>query len=65
MTTSLVTGANKGLGFETARQLIAAGHQAWIGARHTDRGQQAADQLGATFVQLDVTDDAQPQRGDG
>jgi len=58
MTTSLITGGNKGLGFETARQLIAAGHQVWIGARHTDRGRKAADQLGAGFVQLDVTDDA-------
>jgi NADP-dependent 3-hydroxy acid dehydrogenase YdfG len=58
MTTSLITGANKGLGFETARQLIAAGHRVWIGARVADRGQQAADQLGAGFVQLDVTDDA-------
>ena len=58
MTTSLITGANKGLGFETARKLIAAGHQVWIGARHTDRGHKAADQLGAGFVQLDVTDDA-------
>jgi NAD(P)-dependent dehydrogenase (short-subunit alcohol dehydrogenase family) len=58
MTTSLITGANKGLGFETARQLIAAGHQVWIGARNPDRGQQAADQLGAEFVRLDVTDDA-------
>jgi NAD(P)-dependent dehydrogenase (short-subunit alcohol dehydrogenase family) len=58
MTTSLITGANKGLGFETARQLIAAGHEVWIGARDTDRGQQAADQLSAGFVQLDVADDA-------
>ena len=58
MATSLITGANKGLGFETARQLIAAGHHVWIGARDSDRGQQAADQLGAGFVQLDVTDDA-------
>ena len=58
MTTSLITGANKGLGFETARQLIAAGHRVWIGARDADRGQQAADQLGAGFVQLDVTEDA-------
>jgi NAD(P)-dependent dehydrogenase (short-subunit alcohol dehydrogenase family) len=58
MTTSLITGGNKGLGFETARQLIAAGHQVWIGARNPDRGQQAADQLGAEFVRLDVTDDA-------
>jgi NAD(P)-dependent dehydrogenase (short-subunit alcohol dehydrogenase family) len=58
MTTSLITGANKGLGFETARQLMAAGHQVWLGARHRRRGLQAADQLGAGFVQLDVTDDA-------
>ena len=58
MTTSLITGANKGLGLETARQLIAVGHHVWIGARNADRGQQAADQLGAEFVQLDVTDDA-------
>src|ERR1700752_5171611 len=58
MTTSLITGANKGLGLETARQLMAAGHQVWFGARDTDRGQQAADQLGARFVRLDVTDDA-------
>jgi hypothetical protein len=32
MTTSLVTGANSGLGFEVAPQLVVAGHQVWIGA---------------------------------
>lgn len=58
MTTTLITGANKGLGFETARQLVAAGHTVWIGARDAERGRQAADELGAKFVQLDVTDDA-------
>ena len=47
-----------GLGFEVARQLTAAGHQVWIGARDHARGQQGADTLGARFVQLDVTDDA-------
>jgi NAD(P)-dependent dehydrogenase (short-subunit alcohol dehydrogenase family) len=58
MTASLITGANRGLGFEVARQLIAAGHQVWIGSRDEGRGRQAADTLGASFVQLDVTDDA-------
>jgi NAD(P)-dependent dehydrogenase (short-subunit alcohol dehydrogenase family) len=58
MTTTLITGANKGLGFEAARQLTAAGHQVWIGARNVARGQEAAEALGAKFVQLDVTDDA-------
>jgi NAD(P)-dependent dehydrogenase (short-subunit alcohol dehydrogenase family) len=41
MTTSLITGANKGLAFETARQLAAAGHQVWIGARDHARGRQS------------------------
>jgi NAD(P)-dependent dehydrogenase (short-subunit alcohol dehydrogenase family) len=58
MTTTLITGANKGLGKETARQLIAAGHTVYVGARDTARGRAAADELGARFVQLDVTDDA-------
>jgi NAD(P)-dependent dehydrogenase (short-subunit alcohol dehydrogenase family) len=58
MTTSLITGANRGLGFETARQLVAAGHQVWMGARDADRGQRAADQLGGRFVHLNVTDGA-------
>ena len=58
MTTTLITGSNKGLGYETARQLVAAGHAVYVAARDADRGRQAADRLGARFVQLDVTDDA-------
>lgn len=58
MTTTLITGANKGLGFEVARQLTGAGHDVWIGARDLTRGRRAADALGLRFVQLDVTDDA-------
>jgi NAD(P)-dependent dehydrogenase (short-subunit alcohol dehydrogenase family) len=58
MTTTLITGSNKGLGKETARQLIAAGHTVYVGARHEGRGRPAAAELGARFVQLDVTDDA-------
>ena len=57
MTTTLITGANKGLGKETARLLVAAGHAVWLGARDEDRGEAAADEIGARFVQLDVTDD--------
>jgi NAD(P)-dependent dehydrogenase (short-subunit alcohol dehydrogenase family) len=56
--TTLITGANRGLGFEVARQLVAVGHRVWIGARDPARGQAAADTIGARFVQLDVTDDA-------
>jgi NAD(P)-dependent dehydrogenase (short-subunit alcohol dehydrogenase family) len=58
MTTTLITGANKGLGYETARRLLAEGHDVWVGARDEARGRAAAQELGARFVQLDVTDDA-------
>jgi NAD(P)-dependent dehydrogenase (short-subunit alcohol dehydrogenase family) len=54
----MITGANKGLGFETARRLVEAGHTVFLGARDSGRGQRAADQLGARFVQIDVTDQA-------
>lgn len=58
MTTTLITGANKGIGFETARQLVELGHTVFVGARDVGRGQAAAERLGARFVPLDVTDDA-------
>ncbi|WP_294568353.1 SDR family NAD(P)-dependent oxidoreductase [uncultured Arthrobacter sp.] len=58
MTISLITGANKGIGFETARQLLDLGHVVYIGARDSERGQKAAEAIGARFVQLDVTDDS-------
>jgi NAD(P)-dependent dehydrogenase (short-subunit alcohol dehydrogenase family) len=58
MTVTIVTGANKGLGYETARQLVQRGHTVYIGARSAERGEAAATELGGQFVQLDVTDDA-------
>src|SRR5947207_4738590 len=57
MSAILITGANKGLGFETARRLVAAGHTVYAVSRDAGRGRQAAAELGARAVQLDVTDD--------
>ena len=57
MTIVLITGANKGLGLETARHLVAKGHTVYLGARDPEKGRAAAAGLGARFVRLDVTDD--------
>ncbi len=57
MTITFITGANKGLGYETARRLIKLGHTVIIGARDAARGQAAAERLGARFVPIDVTRD--------
>ena len=58
MSIILITGANKGLGHEGARRLVEAGHTVWMGARDPVRGRVAAQQVGGTYVQLDVTDQA-------
>ena len=56
---ALITGANKGLGLETARQLGKEGVTVLIGARDASRGQKAVDELksegiDAHFIPLDL-----------
>ena len=60
MPLALVTGANRGLGLETARQLVARKWNVLVAARDRDSGQAAASSLGerARFVALDVSDEA-------
>jgi NAD(P)-dependent dehydrogenase (short-subunit alcohol dehydrogenase family) len=58
---ALITGANKGIGFATARQLGARGWTVLTGARQEALGRQAEKELAdggadARFVQIDVTD---------
>ncbi|MGV2098311.1 SDR family oxidoreductase [Rhizobium sp. 21-4511-3d] len=60
--TAVVTGANKGIGFEIARRLAAEGYRVFLGARDRGRGEAAAAKLRAQgldahWLELDVTDD--------
>ena len=61
--TALVTGANKGIGYEVARQLAAKGFHVFVGARNRDVGRKAADEIAkdggkATFLEIDVANNA-------
>jgi NAD(P)-dependent dehydrogenase (short-subunit alcohol dehydrogenase family) len=62
---ALVTGANKGIGFEVARQLVRKGFHVFLGARNEKAGQAAANKLRSegvkedygeiTFLKIDVS----------
>jgi NAD(P)-dependent dehydrogenase (short-subunit alcohol dehydrogenase family) len=57
---ALVTGANQGVGFQVAKELVANGHIVLVGSRNLERGETAAQKIGsgAIAIQLDVTDRA-------
>ncbi|MBC3539242.1 SDR family oxidoreductase [Rufibacter sediminis] len=62
MKKALITGANKGVGFETAKQLLENGYYVFVGSRDINNGKTAVEQLkqagfeAAEAIQLDVTD---------
>ena len=63
----LITGGNRSIGFETARQLLQQGFYVYLGSRSLKAGEEAVSKLrseGLTeveAVQLDVTDEASVQ----
>lgn len=59
----LITGANKSIGYETARRLGDAGYRVWLGARARDRGETAASTLRSQghdvrWIEIAVEDEA-------
>lgn len=60
--TALITGANQGLGFETAKQLAERGYYVYIGCRNKSKGVMALEKLNelglnnVELVEIDVTD---------
>ncbi|WP_055562790.1 SDR family oxidoreductase [Hymenobacter sp. AT01-02] len=65
---ALITGANKGIGYETAQQLLQAGYFVFLGCRDAASGQQAQHRLQAAgydqveAISLDVTSDESVQQ---
>jgi NAD(P)-dependent dehydrogenase (short-subunit alcohol dehydrogenase family) len=62
MKTVLITGANKGIGFETAKHLAQLGYYVYMGSRNKEKGLDAIKKLNASgvdnveYIELDVTD---------
>lgn len=63
MKTVFITGANKGIGLETTRQLLQQGFYVYMGSRNLENGMQAVEKLkkenliNIEAIQIDVTDD--------
>ena len=68
MKNALITGANKGVGFETARELLRHGYFVYLGSRSLENGEAAKQKLlaegldKAKVVPLDVTNPASVER---
>jgi len=57
MKTALVTGGNKGIGYEVCRELIAADYRVFLSARNRTKGEAAAKELGAEFLLMDISNE--------
>ncbi|MFD2943328.1 SDR family oxidoreductase [Flavobacterium notoginsengisoli] len=63
MKKAFITGANKGIGFESAKQLLQQGFYVYIGSRNFSNGLQAIEKLqtegftNVECIQIDVTDE--------
>jgi len=63
MKKALITGANKSIGFETARQLLQKGYYVYLGSREINNGLEAVEKLKAEglnqveMIQIDVSND--------
>jgi NAD(P)-dependent dehydrogenase (short-subunit alcohol dehydrogenase family) len=53
---AVVTGANRGIGYEVCRQLAGLDFDVVLGSRNSSRGEAAASELGVVACQLDVAD---------
>ncbi|MBA9074254.1 NAD(P)-dependent dehydrogenase (short-subunit alcohol dehydrogenase family) [Flavobacterium gossypii] len=68
MKTAFITGANKGIGLETARQFLQKGYKVLIGSRNKAKGIEAVGKLvslgfaNVEFIQIDVTDTESVER---
>ena len=58
---ALVTGSSSGIGAQVARRLAKDGYQVVVNSRTAESGQAVADEIGGTYLQADVSDEAQAQ----
>ena len=62
MPVALVSGANRGIGRETARQLARRGYDVIVAARDEAKASEAAEAVGGRPLKLDVSDPASIER---
>ena len=57
--TALISGGASGIGLATAKRLIADGATVWISDIQDELGESVAEEIGATYVHLDVANENQ------